>query len=413
MSGSQNRNVEGGGDDLLAAVIQRTADVDASSGWNLLSFAVRCLEFMIPSPKLSKLIAQTFMERYFAWGKLLDYKMHASELMAKGDILPVEIMGSLLSCAAENRPAVAVTIEKFLSTEVRQATDEVRTCMALEITANLVTPLYRQRHRFPAALPESADYWNELSTRLMKEFSPRRGLLAPKYFQVCVEGVLADETPLTKLVEWHGPESLFRECECHMLAMTRVSMVELCMWYVFEESKENRKEGEPDRSLSMLHEVGRLLLHAKKPIISSGRLGRVGFPSHIFNLSRNLSSRLDSSALFGMLCGCAVFLELSVGRSRNPPTLEQEVKMVPIPLIRDLLLARLQGIFGAELEKAIAKAGFRLRRNGYGATRVKGEKKTLKAEDASSVAPQSGALTGRNGGYLAVDSVFPDLSGHP
>jgi hypothetical protein len=65
-----------------------------------------------------------------------------------------------------------------------------------------------------------------------------------------------------------------------------------------------------------------------------------------------------------------------------------------------------------QLNIIVNVTGFRLRRNGYGATRVKGEKKTLKAEGFLRRPPKRSfdEAQWRN---LAVDSVFPDLSGHP
>jgi len=48
-----NRNVEDGGDVFLAAVLEEAKQFTKAKRWSALSFAVRCLEFIVPNPKLA------------------------------------------------------------------------------------------------------------------------------------------------------------------------------------------------------------------------------------------------------------------------------------------------------------------------------------------------------------------------
>jgi len=353
-----NRNVEGGGDLLLAAVVQRSSEVDKSSGWSLLSFAVRCLEFMVPSPKLSKLITHTFLERYFAWGQHVVNEPPVPRLFRPDNIQPVEILNSLLICAAENRSAVGASFEQFLTTEVQQEKDEIRTYLALEVANNFEIALYRRHRRFVDPPPECSEFWNQLSKRWSKEFHPRKEALAPKHLMLCWDGVFAGEIPLSKLVEWHGLEGLFQESVSHMLSFSHLSIAELSIYYAMEKRPKRKTKKELTSTLSRLVEIGRMILQAKAPFISSEAVGTFGFPSHLFHQIKNGPVRLDGGALFGAICVCAVFLELSAPNSRNEREFANEVKKIPFPLVSDVLLARLQGPFGAELENALAKAGF-------------------------------------------------------
>lgn len=58
----QNKNIEGAGDELLSALIDKAAQTQADEGWNLLSFAARCLEFIVPSPRVTRDITKTYIE---------------------------------------------------------------------------------------------------------------------------------------------------------------------------------------------------------------------------------------------------------------------------------------------------------------------------------------------------------------
>jgi hypothetical protein len=146
-----------------------------------------------------------------------------------------------------------------------------------------------------------------------------------------------------------------------MLAISRFSLVELWIHYTLWERKNKNNVA---NSMSGLQELGRLLLQAKTPAISSDVVGKVGFPSHLyFHFDKGSAVQVDRNVLFGMVCGFGVFLEISAGKGGKQNDLAKEIKVLPVPLVRDVLLARLQGTYGEELENSIAKAGFSAKEN--------------------------------------------------
>ena len=64
----QNKNVEGAGDKLLTSLAEQARKDTGDKGWALLSFAVRCLEFIIPNPKVIQMITFACIERSLTWG---------------------------------------------------------------------------------------------------------------------------------------------------------------------------------------------------------------------------------------------------------------------------------------------------------------------------------------------------------
>ncbi len=96
----QNKNIEGAGDKLLQSIIDEADNSDLAIRGNHLHFAVRCLGFLVPSPKLLRIII----------GKLLNYLLQRQEKSsaisshhAKGIIDNSSIVQSILQVADENQ----------------------------------------------------------------------------------------------------------------------------------------------------------------------------------------------------------------------------------------------------------------------------------------------------------------------
>ncbi len=64
----QNKNIEGAEDELLCALIEQADKAQEYEAWNLLSFAARCLEFMVPSPRVTRKITTVCIEQCIAFG---------------------------------------------------------------------------------------------------------------------------------------------------------------------------------------------------------------------------------------------------------------------------------------------------------------------------------------------------------
>jgi predicted NACHT family NTPase len=61
----QNKNVEGAGDELLMMLIDPINHETDKIKWNMVSFAGRCLEFLIPIPKVTRSITSASIDMLF------------------------------------------------------------------------------------------------------------------------------------------------------------------------------------------------------------------------------------------------------------------------------------------------------------------------------------------------------------
>jgi len=146
----QHKNIEGAGDDLLIGLIKQARESEEDdAGWLLLSFAMRCLEFMVPRPKTTREIVVACIEHSLAWGvknlrrQLKRIRLHFG---------PRELLGTLLYAASENRMIIADSLEKYLLSRSMVVTNR-QSVQALEIGLQLPTflrsrrkdPVYRKR----------------------------------------------------------------------------------------------------------------------------------------------------------------------------------------------------------------------------------------------------------------------------
>ncbi len=354
-----NRNVESGGDDLLAGVVKRSAEIDEQSRWNLLSFAVRCLEFMVPSPKIVKSIVQVFLERYLAWGRNLEDATERRNTLYHED-QPVESLASLLACAAENRPIVGSSIEGFLKAQIERTDDEIRRCLALELSRNFELALHRRHHQLGEPPAGCSEFWNQMSERWSTAFRSRTDDLVPTDFRSCLALARLEKLPLSKVVEWYGLEGLFRGCPYPMLALTFPSLVEMGMYTAFWSANSPKGKRKLAISSSLLQEVGRLLLQANT-LVNSNIVADAdlrSFPRHVFDFTGGGPPRLDRDTLFGVVSGCAVLMELVIYKNPERDSLVKQVKEIPVPLLRTVLLARLQAAPEASLLSELTRAAF-------------------------------------------------------
>jgi len=64
----QSKNIEDAADALLLALIQQASVTTGNTHWQFLDFAVRCLEFMIPSPQVTRSLTRACIEYMLSWG---------------------------------------------------------------------------------------------------------------------------------------------------------------------------------------------------------------------------------------------------------------------------------------------------------------------------------------------------------
>jgi len=318
-----NKNVEGGADNLLSMLVEGVRTNKGKGGWNLLSFAVRCLEFIVPSPKFTREITTVCLEYALDWGllRLKRTKAGEQELRSNEQRLPEELLRDLLVAASENRPTIADCLERILIERISKS-DEAECILALETASNIT----KVSGRTGILRSELFEFWNTICKRILGTCSSRVKEMARLDFGACFDAFSRKEVSVDELVEWHGIEGLFRCREfivfpdIRLLTIACSSLYDL-VWY------KRHSYGQLD-DLFHLKEIGRVLLSAPPPWVkdvpdfnSDFSLLRLPFYPVSKSEAKTKKSRkrfkINSEVLFGAFTLLAVLLEASGKETRT------------------------------------------------------------------------------------------------
>ena len=210
----QNKQVEGAGEKLLTDLVDNAKKQAGNASRNLLSFASRCLEFLVPSPKTVREIANTCISETFS--RIGD----ASN--------PTETMGNLLQATEENLAPISDCIEKRLIAGIEEP-EEAKSVAAITLAGRLAWTVSQTS----AGFGNRSDIhirWNPVSRKVVDACAARIGELAPQSFEVASIGFEHEIVSLAQIIEWYGAEGLFRDFV--YLIFPNIFMVSIAYKYV-------------------------------------------------------------------------------------------------------------------------------------------------------------------------------------
>jgi hypothetical protein len=189
----QNKQVEGAGDVLLTALLEKARTVQAKKEWNILSFAARSLEFLVPSPKTTRGISTACLKFLFTIAEERDTNGPPPKSLHAGSD-PSELLGDLLSSTEENRGPIADSIEKEVTRLIISGT-ELQSRRAVELAFTLGSAVHRGHGQSdsPAA---TRQFWSALSERLVDSCMPRVLELSKNDTCMCIRAYLHQKVSL-------------------------------------------------------------------------------------------------------------------------------------------------------------------------------------------------------------------------
>src|SRR5207245_5993511 len=125
----QNKNVEGAGDDLLMSLAEQVKGKQGGETWSILSFAIRCLEFIVPSPRVCRELTLLTLE-------MVSRDHSTTDSFKRGEPDPREVIAALVTAARENQRTIRETFEKTLRDRIN-STDPTTASLAAEVALHL------------------------------------------------------------------------------------------------------------------------------------------------------------------------------------------------------------------------------------------------------------------------------------
>ena len=315
----QDKQTEEAGDELLAALVEKSYKAGESEKWNLLSFASRCLEFMVPKPGVRRDIATACVEFCIRWGlsqiesgQLPNTKTEDFDV----DKPARELMNELLSCLLENRTTIADSLKELITQHINDVNDDAKSFVACEIGLHLYFAIIFSNLQNRNS--ESAEFWRGFSDSISENCYERILSLCPKYYQLCVEFIYSSKRriPISDIVHWHGISCLFKPTNYIVFSgVVRSSVAESVLYNLFSSRAKIKKQ---DQLIANLNEMGQAFISSSLPLI---RGTDFSFGTHLLNdaiiessdkIKETEQLNLPIDALFAVFVLLAVLFEITL-----------------------------------------------------------------------------------------------------
>jgi hypothetical protein len=381
----QHKNIEGAGDELLLGLVQQAREHEDAEDLHILSFAARCLEFMVPRPKTLREIVTACIERSLAWG-LQRVRLRQSRTdVPEYTQTPRALLEAVLYAASENRPIIADGLEKLLIERINNGAEQ-ESLLAMGIGLSLEV-LLRVGRRDQGLRPELTDLWESTSAHIFDACADRIKELAQKHFGPCISGFHLGKVSPSDIVNWHGVDALFSAYSYSIFPDSGwLSLAEICICNAIPSLFFPEHSRAYPLVYKGLKELGCILLSSVTPWVS-----KRPFSNHALDqLLRDQTSNKDlpealspePDALFGVFALCAALLEA------NEPAREfcQKIKESHIPLLASLgwlLSVHFEHTEMDRVQAAMDHCGFTSAQQTFAWRWIRGEVKLVGEEEST------------------------------
>jgi hypothetical protein len=190
---------------LLSILIEQADKTEEDEGLNLLYFAARCLEFMVPSPRVTRQITTSCIERFIGSEleriekeKNSDYEFRSDEPTQQE-----ETIWSLLDAAAENQIAIMDSFKNLLVDKINSSSER-EAFISLDLVLSL--------EEFQVLREEEFQHLNKMFIdHIFESCNDRINELRKKHFMIGLVAFWRGELSLADFIKWYGAEGIFNE----------------------------------------------------------------------------------------------------------------------------------------------------------------------------------------------------------
>ena len=301
----QNKNVEGAGDELLTRVKNSAISLSNGEAWNLLSFATRCLEFIVPSPRVCRDLATTCVGLMIQ--RALQRPLREQMTFKHSEYAdPREAIAGLLHASSENRRTIKETLQQELVRRINSANDD-EALPAAELGLHIQICSHVPRRHLMRG--ETHEDWRNFPREIRDACWPRLAELAKKDLSVAMNAFWSGRIPFSDLLASFGGDALFRPTAFRVFADLNTGVAAEWIMHNFLESRDIRLDWDP---LLALKDIGKWLTTAHLPWMPASGYSSRHFPGFYAGAHRpKLASQLDSDQVFAVWGLLALMLEAS------------------------------------------------------------------------------------------------------
>ena len=223
----QDKQTEGSGDELLTALIRKAHEAHESERWNLLSFAARCLKFMVPSPGVRRAIVKECIEFCIQLG--LGYLNGGKEFQIKLKSFDVDqpirkLLYELLNSTIENRSTIADAFQSEIIKCITESSGD-QSFIAYEIGCHLNLAIFFHTEKTKIFQEEDLNFWQNVSKSIFNACLKPIKSMSSQYYRIGIHCLFRKEVTIIELINWYGVSSIFKQTKYVVYPRVRTSPV--------------------------------------------------------------------------------------------------------------------------------------------------------------------------------------------
>lgn len=344
----QNKNVEGAADVLLNNLLSESQRSRGNKALNILSFASRCLEFLVPSPKTTRDVCSAALQHCFNWivSQLTKNRRTHRQNQRKGHADLTEIIESLLTAASENRSLIVDSLEKFFAQRLSGKEEDILGAMDMIMPLSFaIRPVTDHR----TIDLDAVAYWDNFTDRVVNSNWNNVRKLCPTHRSIAYNALILGKISCEEFVNWHGVQSFFVAREYVLTRVIMPSAAELLLIALEHSSELPWWLRHLTNHRRVIEDVGKCFIKIDVPWIAGNdnsvdehRYWYVGDLRH-WSPDEDVTTRkeLSSAEFFGVFCLLSPMLE---AHEKDKHVIEwvKKSRRVPYESMRDIFLARFQ-----------------------------------------------------------------------
>lgn len=239
---------------------------------NLLSFACRALQFLIPSPAIAKKVILSGLNYFMNLaqdGLTRSAKVRSRNYRRRIE-QPEEIIHAVLFVAQENRTPVAATLEAELLRGLNSGKSRIK-IITLQLALNLLSFLFYPLFDYSEIDEALSKFWSSVAQRVLSKENQTARELCTVDRITCLNALYSDFISLPDMVEWHGTESLFIGGDLAISPLQGlVPLIPTMLLHSLNRGKGKRKKAKEysDKWCDRLSKAAEILLNSTPPWIS-------------------------------------------------------------------------------------------------------------------------------------------------
>jgi hypothetical protein len=355
----QSRQTRGATDELLLGLLDKAAKTKGAPRYNLLSFAARCLTFMIPKPETTQKVVQNCLTGSIDWGIEVrkDPKYNSRVFWNRSKDISKLLLQPFFNVAELNRDPISNCLKEWIKRKICYGSDE-ESELAIEISLffswiNLT--LSQTNIHKSASHPYDALY-NTVIKEILAKNPDRISTICSKYYGISIQEIYKGRLTIDQFIKWHGIQKIFEGYQFTIptnIGLTSIGRVILL--FIFSD---NRKISETAFDIKHL---GNFFENNPPPWIA--RLPKGELDNHqsswIEQKKTKKAINLSSKEMFGLIAINAIFIELMDIKktSSNYINALKNSENETVLKIRKIFTGRLENRFDDDMKRDIDSLG--------------------------------------------------------